>query len=239
MIMYHYVYKTINLINNKYYIGVHSTHKLNDGYLGSGQIIKDAIVKYGKSNFKIDILKYFETRELALLYEVEIITQDVINDPDSYNLIPGGANISKFGKKDKDETRLKKSLSRKTMLSKNGYSNLTKLRISESVKRLHLNGGIYPVKKKKLSKEELSKLKSENTKKRWDLGLMPARKGGVDHHSFSGYYHTPLGVFPSLCQAAKVCGTTHHAIKRRCLSKKIKFIDWYFEPITAPADSNI
>lgn len=237
--MYHYVYKTINLINNKYYIGVHSTLKLNDGYLGSGQVIKDAIVKYGKSNFKIDILKYFETRELALLYEMEIITQDVISDPNSYNLIPGGANVSKFGKKDADETKLKKSLSRKTMLSKNGYSDLTKLRISESVKRLHLNGGIYPVKKKKLTKEELFILKSKNTKKRWDLGLMPTPKSGVDHHSFSGYYHTPFGIFASACQAAIVCGTDHHTVKRRCLSKKIKFIDWYFEPITAPTGSNI
>lgn len=237
--MYHYVYKTINLINNKYYIGVHSTHKLNDGYLGSGQIIKDAIVKHGKSNFKIDILKYFETRELALLYESEIITQDVINDPNSYNLIPGGANMSKFGKKDKDETRLKKSLSRKAMLSKIGYSELTKARISESVKKLHLNGDTYPKRKRRLQKDELSKLKSENTKKRWDLGLMPAPKCGVDHHSFSGYYHTPFGVFPSATSASVACSIPRHAVKRRCLSKKIKFIDWYFEPITAPADSNI
>ena len=71
--MYHYVYKTINLINNKYYIGVHSTSKLNDKYLGSGQIIKSAILKYGRSNFKLEILKYFETRDLALAYEKEII----------------------------------------------------------------------------------------------------------------------------------------------------------------------
>ncbi|WP_288981801.1 GIY-YIG nuclease family protein [uncultured Flavobacterium sp.] len=237
--MYHYVYKTINLINNKYYIGVHSTSKLNDKYLGSGQIIKSAILKYGRSNFKLEILKYFETRDLALAYEKEIITDLIINDPNSYNLIPGGANTSKFGKKDSNETRIKKSVSRKSMLLNNGYSDLTKLRISQSVKQLHADGGIYPSKKKKLTKEELFELKSKNTKKRWDLGLMPKPKSGMAHHKFCGYYHTPLGVYVSLVEAAKAHNISHHTVKSRCLSEKIKFIDWYFEPITAPTDSNI
>lgn len=236
--MYHYVYKTTNLINNKYYIGVHSTNDLNDGYLGSGRIIKSSILKNGKNNFKIEILKHFDNRESALLYESEIITHDIINDPLSYNLIFGGANKESFGRKDKDETRLKKSLSRKAMLLENGYSDLTKSRISNSIKKLHASGNIYPVKKKKLTKEELSQIKSYNTKKRWDLGLMPPRKSGINHHSFSGYYHTPFGVFPSATEASKVCGTDHHTVKRRCLSDKIKFVDWYFEPITAPTDSN-
>lgn len=236
--MYHYVYKTTNLINNKYYIGVHSTLEEKDEYLGSGQAIKTAIAKYGKSNFKIDILAYFNTRELALAYEKEIITDDVINDFNSYNLIPGGANTSKFGKKDKEQTKIKKSLSRKNMLAKKGYSDLTKLRISESIKRLHLNGNVYPKKKEKLTKEQLYKLKSDNTKQRWILGLMPASKTGIDHHSFSGYYHTPYGIFSSTTQAAKTLNISHHTVKNRCLSKNIKFVDWYFEPITAPTSSD-
>jgi hypothetical protein len=40
---YYIVYKITNLLNNKYYIGVHSTDDLNDGYLGSGRQIKEAI----------------------------------------------------------------------------------------------------------------------------------------------------------------------------------------------------
>ena len=31
---YHYIYKTTCVITNKYYIGMHSAVKLNDGYLG-------------------------------------------------------------------------------------------------------------------------------------------------------------------------------------------------------------
>ena len=50
-IKYHFLYKTTNLINNKYYYGMHSTYKLDDGYLGSGKRLRYSIRKYGKENF--------------------------------------------------------------------------------------------------------------------------------------------------------------------------------------------
>ena len=53
--MTHYVYQITNLINNKKYIGKHSG-ELNDSYLGSGENVKNAIKKYGKENFRKDIL---------------------------------------------------------------------------------------------------------------------------------------------------------------------------------------
>lgn len=37
------VYKITNKINDKIYVGVHSTDNPNDSYMGSGKIIKDAI----------------------------------------------------------------------------------------------------------------------------------------------------------------------------------------------------
>ena len=40
---YYIVYKITNLLNDKSYLGVHSTNDLNDGYLGSGRQIKEAI----------------------------------------------------------------------------------------------------------------------------------------------------------------------------------------------------
>lgn len=60
--MYNYftIYKTTNLCNGKYYIGQHRTNNVNDDYLGSGIILKDAIKKYGKNNFKKEILFIFD-----------------------------------------------------------------------------------------------------------------------------------------------------------------------------------
>ena len=61
---YHIIYKTTNLINGKIYVGMHSTDNLNDGYLGSGWILKQAIKKYGKENFKREVLLVLSNRKL-------------------------------------------------------------------------------------------------------------------------------------------------------------------------------
>lgn len=50
--MFYFTYQTKNLINGKTYIGVHSTHNLNDGYIGCGikrQSDADYDKKYGKN----------------------------------------------------------------------------------------------------------------------------------------------------------------------------------------------
>ena len=43
--MFHYVYEITNNINGRKYIGKHSTNDMNDGYMGSGIAIKQAIKK--------------------------------------------------------------------------------------------------------------------------------------------------------------------------------------------------
>lgn len=84
------VYKTINIINHKYYIGFHTLESINDTYLGSGKLLKQAIEKYGKENFTREILHVFENKEEALLKEFELVNELVINDKLSYNLKIGG-----------------------------------------------------------------------------------------------------------------------------------------------------
>ena len=88
--MYHFLYKTTNLLSGKYYIGAHSTNNLDDGYLGSGEQIKDAIKKYGKQSFVREVIEYFDTRESAFIRESEIVTEDFVKEDTNYNMCPGG-----------------------------------------------------------------------------------------------------------------------------------------------------
>jgi group I intron endonuclease len=88
--MYHYVYKTTNNVTGKIYIGAHSSETLDDGYLGSGKALKDAIKKYGKENFSRSILEFFDTREEAFKKESDLVTEDFIKEDTNYNMCSGG-----------------------------------------------------------------------------------------------------------------------------------------------------
>jgi len=84
-----FIYKTTNLINNKIYIGHHSSN--NENYLGSGTNIKKAIEKYGKENFKREILE--ECSDPDSLNEREIHWISFYKSTDKkigYNIFKGG-----------------------------------------------------------------------------------------------------------------------------------------------------
>ena len=88
---YGYIYKTTNLINGRIYIGQHKgTIKLD--YLGSGVLINRAINKYGRNNFRIEILAYatnsnmLDGLEMKLIYEY----REVYGKEFLYNLTDGG-----------------------------------------------------------------------------------------------------------------------------------------------------
>ena len=95
--IFHYTYQTKNLVNGKTYIGVHSTSNLEDGYLGSGNALKSSIEKYGKENFKAEILDYFSTREEAFLEEAFLVTSEVVSNEGNYNLTEGGSGGGNYG----------------------------------------------------------------------------------------------------------------------------------------------
>ena len=48
MKQYHYLYKTECTVTGAFYIRMHSTSDLDDGYLGSGTILWRSIKKHGK-----------------------------------------------------------------------------------------------------------------------------------------------------------------------------------------------
>lgn len=127
MKFYHYLYQTTNLLNNKIYIGVHSTKNLDDGYIGSGISMLYSIKKYGKENFKKEILGYFDTRELLFEAELKIVNQEFVERLDTYNIQVGGGgppaelalttieriSLTQTGKRHTPETKKKISLIRK------------------------------------------------------------------------------------------------------------------------------
>lgn len=102
------VYQTINIANNKIYIGVHGTKNplIFDGYIGNGVNInypstyKDpkypfqyAVNKYGTSAFRRSVLFIFNDEDSAYAKEREIITEEFVQRSDTYNLALGGWHV--------------------------------------------------------------------------------------------------------------------------------------------------
>lgn len=101
----YYVYKTTNIVNNKIYIGVHSSENINDDqYFGSGKIIKQSILKYGKDKFKREILYQFETADEAYSMQKMIVDMQFLRRKDTYNIRHGGMGglIGSVTVKDRD-----------------------------------------------------------------------------------------------------------------------------------------
>lgn len=99
--MYHIIYMTKNQINNKIYIGMHSTYNLNDGYLGSGHALLKAIEKYGKSNFIRTIIHFCYSYDDLIYWESLIVDQNFVCRNDTYNIKLGGGNSGKVSEETK------------------------------------------------------------------------------------------------------------------------------------------
>jgi len=155
------IYKTTNLVNGKIYIGKHQTNNPDDSYYGSGSAIKRAIKKYGKENFKKDILYNFDTVGEMDRKEKELIDESFINRKDTYNRGVGGEGGPHFKGKTHSQESIDKFISSKR---KNGYvvSQETRKKISDANYRRHLN----PV------SEETRKKISEKAKERFRMKKM-------------------------------------------------------------------
>lgn len=166
---YHFIYKTTNLLNNKFYIGMHSTSNLKDGYIGSGTSLRHAVRKYGVNNFKLEIIEWCENREILIQREKEIITEDYINNINCYNMKPvgtGGFNNIEHQFKCSQSAGLKH---KKRMIEDEEYRKKRQSQISiANYKRLE-RGDLIPINKiyswngKKHKPETIEKMK--NSKK--------------------------------------------------------------------------
>ena len=212
------VYKTINKVNNKIYIGVHKTQNPCDLYIGSGEALKSAIKKYGKSNFTKEILYEFDNANDAYSKEKEIVNKAFINENTNYNLVLGGnvgfpnrifsiksrekMSKSHIGLLHSNETKEKMSKSSKSYIFTEQHKN----KISKS-KKGHV---VTRSTKDKLRKFNLGKKLSIKTKEK-----MSKSRSGVKHHSFSGYYITPWGKFTTT-KEAEIKDVSYSSILKWC-----------------------
>lgn len=116
---YFYIYLTKNLVNGKFYVGkrISRTSPEKDYYLGSGTILKRAILKYGKENFQKEILEFCTNQNLEER-EVFWIKTTKANKI-GYNITEGGTGGRGKGFKHSEETKNKiklKAIGRKRPL---------------------------------------------------------------------------------------------------------------------------
>ena len=186
---FNFVYITTNLINGKQYVGDHSTQIIKDNYLGSGRpLFENAKKKYGKQNFKCQILEFFSTKLEAFNAQEKYIKEYNTLVPNGYNLSPKGGNQcsggiteegrkriseSKKGKKASIESRKKMSDAKKGIT----LSEEHKRKISESEK-----GRIFSDDhKRKLSESKKGEKNPFFGKPTWNKGLYgrPAWNKGI------------------------------------------------------------
>lgn len=171
IIMYYILYKTTNLINNKFYIGIHQTKKLDDGYLGSGTILIYAIKKYGKENFKREILEFCNSYSELVELEKKYVSEEFLVNQNIYNLKTGGGNLgvlSNESKKKISDTLKKKYKSGEIKLPNHNKGRIVpeqdKKKISKTLKERykiieHHSKGIKILNRKKCSTEIWNKNK--------------------------------------------------------------------------------
>jgi len=147
------IYITTNLINGKKYIG--KDEKNNSDYLGSGIHLTRSIKKYGKENFRKEIIEHCKTSEE--LKEKEIYWIDFYKACESdqfYNIAKGGdgGNVIKGYSEEQ-----KKEIYKKTIKNRKWYkpTDETKQKISQKHKG------------KKLSDITKFKLSEYNKGKKW------------------------------------------------------------------------
>ena len=88
--IFNYIYKTTCNVTGRYYIGMHSTDKLDDGYMGSGKRLWFSINYHGKHNHTKEILEYCNSRVELKEREKDIVNEELLNENLCMNLKTGG-----------------------------------------------------------------------------------------------------------------------------------------------------
>lgn len=97
---YGYIYKITNLVNGKCYVGQHKYcgyPNIDSSYHGSGRLIKQAFKKYGRDNFKEEILEWVKTKPEANKREKELTYEhNALREQNGYVLKAGSENYTEI-----------------------------------------------------------------------------------------------------------------------------------------------
>lgn len=161
------IYRITNLINGKTYIGQHKYSDINDSYFGSGKLLKQAFKKYGKENFKKDILvQDIKTLEEANFLEKKYILQERIMGKSEYNIHEGGTGGAQPIEIYNNPERLRKLSQSLKNFYKNHPEAKEKIRQKNFQRYQNIEERIKTAKatKSALSSEDIRKKISENTR---------------------------------------------------------------------------
>ena len=175
---YHYIYKITCKITNRYYIGMHSTDDLNDGYFGSGKRLWFSINYHGKENHVKEILEFLPTRQLLKEREKEIVNKELIGEILCMNLKEGGDGgfVNEEHRQKFINSEGPKNFANKVKEDKE-FGDKIKETLLKNVYSAHKNGNIkYDTMKGKNHSDETKKLMSE-IKKGHGLGKTNSQFG--------------------------------------------------------------
>ena len=233
----HYVYVIVNKINLKLYFGSHSWEGtgVDKNYYGSGTAIKRAVRKYGKDNFIVYPIKFYDTVEECRKAEEELLKKyDISNNPYCYNIKNGAVGWTSEDMKGKNNPMYGRTGEKSHMYGRTRTEE-TRKKISQALKgrtgeKSHMYG-------KHLSEEHKQKISQAQKKTpivaiQKDTGkirifesqmecirVLGLNPGSINHCLKGGRNHT--GGY--LIKYLKRCSTDYKITKRKAKkTEKIK-----------------
>jgi len=199
---------------------------LDDGYLGSGNLLKRAIKKHGRENFAKEIIADYPTRKEASDHEKIVVTIELAELDECYNLRSGGDNEyapSEQTKKRLREINTGKKLSNET---KEKMGNFQRGRPRSEEYRNKISVGLLGEKHPMFGKTH-----SEETRAK-----MSNAHAGDKNHQFGKFNNDPRSrkciilqvEYVSRTEAARQLNINVNTVRYRLSSTSDTFKDWKY-----------